>query len=257
MSANLIVFEGLDGSGKSTALEKVSKHLTDLGVPHTSVACPSKIKGSVSEKCRQILLGGSQVESPTVEALLYAAAITDVLQNQIFPALARGEVVLCDRFFHTLVVYQGYCRKLDAPIKDRQWWLWKITSMIRNSIDMLNSPIEVHSRPDDLKISTLYFHVHTKVAIERLNIRRHLAGGEINHYDEASVQFYETAESAYHALARKRKLSGSDAGCALGFAETPYVIQANRTAQEVHTQVTDVVSREILKITDGCAAGYW
>ena len=106
-----ISFEGGDGCGKSTQMSLAAEYLTERGwiVRKTREpgGCP------VSERVREILLDvKSEGMTPECEALLFAAARAQHVREVIRPALKRGEIVLCDRFLDSSLVYQGVGRAL-------------------------------------------------------------------------------------------------------------------------------------------------
>ncbi|YAL83704.1 dTMP kinase [Dermacoccaceae bacterium W4C1] len=106
-----VVFEGGDGAGKSTQLERLEAHLSARGerVLRTREPGGTPLGASI----RQLLLHGDEVV-PRAEALLFAADRAQHVQTTVRPALARGEVVLQDRYLDSSVAYQGAGRALDA-----------------------------------------------------------------------------------------------------------------------------------------------
>lgn len=107
-----ITFEGIDGSGKSTHIERTVAELHTQGHRVTSTREPGGT--ALGESLRHIVL--AQDVDPLTEALLMFAARRHHLRHVIEPALARGEVVLCDRFTDSSFAYQGYGHGLDLPI---------------------------------------------------------------------------------------------------------------------------------------------
>lgn len=108
-----ITFEGCDGCGKSTQLKMMSDYLTKEGVPHIFTREPGG--GKISEAIREILLSGKNSEmTDECEALLYAAARVQHLSDRVEPALARGELVICDRYVDSSLAYQAYARGLGT-----------------------------------------------------------------------------------------------------------------------------------------------
>ncbi|MCL4441680.1 MAG: dTMP kinase [Firmicutes bacterium] len=107
-----IVFEGVDGSGKSTQLNLLNKFLTAKQIP----TCTTREPGGtpVGEKIRELLLDPnfSEIQGRT-EALLYAAARAQLVAQVIRPQLEQGTVVLCDRYIDSTLAYQGYGRGMD------------------------------------------------------------------------------------------------------------------------------------------------
>lgn len=108
-----ITFEGLDGSGKSTQLEKLARSLRAHGLSVTVTREPG---GTISgEKIREVLLhSATSGLSPLTEMALMFASRAQHIHEVILPALAEGRVVLCDRFTDSTEAYQGGGRKLGA-----------------------------------------------------------------------------------------------------------------------------------------------
>src|SRR5271156_317743 len=108
-----ITFEGLDGSGKSTQLEKLARSLRAHGLSVTVTREPG---GTASgEKIREVLLhSGTAGLSPLTEMALMFASRAQHIHEVILPALAEGRIVLCDRFTDSTEAYQGGGRKLGA-----------------------------------------------------------------------------------------------------------------------------------------------
>ena len=111
MNGKFIAFEGCEGAGKSTQMRLLSEKLQERGVAHVVTREPGG--GPISEAIRTIILDGKNAAmTDECEALLYAAARAQHLSEVILPALARGEWVLCDRYFFSTLAYQGYGRGL-------------------------------------------------------------------------------------------------------------------------------------------------
>jgi len=106
-----ISLEGIDGCGKSTLKEAL---LRELGRTHSVVGIREPGGTPVSEKIRDMLLDirNSGIIGRT-EALLYAAARSQVTAEVISPALTRGQIVIADRYLDSTIAYQGYGRGLD------------------------------------------------------------------------------------------------------------------------------------------------
>ena len=108
-----ITFEGCDGCGKSTQLKMLSDYLTENNIPHIFTREPGG--GKISEAIREILLNGKNSEmTDECEALLYAAARVQHLRDRVQPALDKGELVVCDRYFDSSFAYQAYARGLGV-----------------------------------------------------------------------------------------------------------------------------------------------
>ena len=111
MSGLFITMEGTDGAGKTTQTELLRKYLEDKGF---SVICVREPGGTViSEKIRSIIIDTEHKKmNARTEALLYAAARAQLVSEVIIPTLKKGDVVVCDRFIDSSIVYQGDARKL-------------------------------------------------------------------------------------------------------------------------------------------------
>jgi len=103
-----ITFEGPDGSGKSTQIALLAEHLRISGREVVTVREPGGTL--MGERIRAILLGeGGAVEiSPRADALLFNASRAQLVAEVIAPALARGAIVIADRFFDSTLAYQGF-----------------------------------------------------------------------------------------------------------------------------------------------------
>jgi dTMP kinase len=105
-----ITFEGPEGAGKSTLIQALSGRLQQSGQAVLVTREPGA--GPVGSKIRAILLDGDEVH-PRAEMFLFLADRAQHIEMVVRPALARGEVVLCDRHADSTVVYQGYARGGD------------------------------------------------------------------------------------------------------------------------------------------------
>jgi len=116
-----ITLEGGDGSGKTTQSNLLAGWLTDEG--HTVVRTREPGGSEVGHLIRDIVLHHRGDIAPRAEALLYAADRAHHVATVVRPALARGEVVLQDRYLDSSVAYQGAGRVLDATeIRDLSLW---------------------------------------------------------------------------------------------------------------------------------------
>jgi dTMP kinase len=108
----LITFEGPDGGGKTTQIGLLAEHLRRLGY---AVRCTREPGGTaLGDRIRGLLLDPLNREmAPRTEALLYMAARAQHVAEVIAPALAKGEIVLSDRYADSTFVYQGAARRLS------------------------------------------------------------------------------------------------------------------------------------------------
>jgi dTMP kinase len=105
-----VVFEGLDGSGKTTQAMKLAQYLRDRGCEAVTVEEPGGTP--VGERIREILLNTEEELEPLTELLLYEASRHQLVRRVIEPALSRGEIVICQRYAYSSLAYQGYGREL-------------------------------------------------------------------------------------------------------------------------------------------------
>ena len=121
MKGKFIVFEGIDGSGKTTQINQLSKWLigTDL-IPENNKLVITREPGGtkLGKSIRSLLLDTSREKSPgsITELLLYAADRSQHVNEIIRPTLDKGDWVISDRFCGSTLAYQGYGRKLDINV---------------------------------------------------------------------------------------------------------------------------------------------
>ena len=171
-----ITFEGIDGAGKSTHIEKVAQAFRAAGRTVTLTREPGGTP--LAEKLRALVLGDAM--DPLCEALLMFAARRDHLQTVIEPALAAGGVVICDRFTDATFAYQGFGRGFDLAV------LHQLEAWVQGRP-------EGGLREPDL---TLWFDLSPAVAAKRL------AGARVPDRFEAQPQaFFERVAQGYAARA--------------------------------------------------------
>jgi len=111
MKGKFIVFEGSDGSGKTTILNNVKKYLNDNNIDYVLTREPGGTE--ISEEIRSILLSNDNKEmSYRTEALLYAASRAQHVDQIIKPAIEEGKLVISDRFVMSSLAYQAFGRRL-------------------------------------------------------------------------------------------------------------------------------------------------
>ncbi|MEC5290770.1 dTMP kinase [Aurantimonas sp. C2-6-R+9] len=118
MTSFFITFEGGEGSGKTTQIARLARHLEAQGRIVVTTREPGGSPGA--DAIRHVILSGAAEElGPEVEAILFAAARADHVAAVIRPAIQRGEVVLCDRFHDSTRVYQFLDASLDRDLMKR------------------------------------------------------------------------------------------------------------------------------------------
>jgi dTMP kinase len=108
-----ITFEGGEGCGKSTQSRALFKNIRASGVPVILTQEPGGTP--LGREVRQWLKGEADSD-PVAELLLFNASRVQLVNNVIRPSLKEGKVVLCDRFYHSTIAYQGYGRGLDFDL---------------------------------------------------------------------------------------------------------------------------------------------
>ncbi len=151
-SAWFISFEGIDGAGKSTHIEGLAQWFKSRGHVVTLTREPGGTP--LAEKFRELALHESM--DPLTEALVMFAARREHLVHVIEPALARGEVVLCDRFTDATFAYQGGGRGFD----------WNVLKALEQMVQ--NVPAATLRQPD----LTIWFDLDPAVAAQRLSTAR-------------------------------------------------------------------------------------
>ena len=179
MSGIFISFEGIDGAGKSTHIESLAKSFEAQGRVVTQTREPGGTP--LAEKLRAMLLNDPMDD--ITETLLVFAARRDHLQTLIEPALARGEVVLCDRFTDATFAYQGGGRGLDLDmLKTLEHW-------VQTKHSTGNHPASAALRQPDM---TVWFDIAPEVAAERL------AGVRVpDKFEAQPIEFFQKVAAGY------------------------------------------------------------
>jgi len=175
-----VTFEGLDGSGKSTHLERAAKWLAGEGVDPLVTHEPGGTE--IGRAIRKVFLDrGHGAMDAKVEMLLVFAERRQHLVELVEPTLAAGRHVLCDRFTDSTVAYQGHGRGI--PLETIQ------------AVDELATG---GRRPD----MTLLFDLPAELARRRGHSKRRRKAGAVDRLDAESLAFYERVREGYLALAR-------------------------------------------------------
>ncbi|MFN3884167.1 MAG: dTMP kinase [Rhodocyclaceae bacterium] len=169
-----ITLEGIDGAGKSTHLAWLVEFLRGRGLSVVQTREPGGTP--LGEKLRELLL--SEPMHLETEALLMFAARREHLERVIWPALDRGQWVVCDRFTDASFAYQGGGRGLSLD-KLRQLETW----------------VQGGFQPD----LTLLFDLPVEVAMQRMNG----AARQLDRFEREKIDFHERVRAAYLARARQ------------------------------------------------------
>ncbi|WP_067064490.1 dTMP kinase [Roseateles chitosanitabidus] len=174
MSGRFITFEGIDGAGKSTHIERVARHLRQGGAELVQTREPGGTP--LAESLRELFLHRDM--DGLTEALLVFAARRDHVRNVIAPALAQGHTVLCDRFTDASFAYQGGGRGMD----------WQVLGTLERWVQ--------EGREPDL---TFWFDVDPAVAAQRRAQAR-----DADRLEQLDLAFFERVRDAY-----RRRAEGS------------------------------------------------
>jgi dTMP kinase len=174
-----ITFEGMDGSGKTTQMERLAARLRGMGRTVVETAEPGG--PPIAMKIRRILLDSANQElSAVTEVLLYFASRAQNVDEWIVPALARGDIVLSDRFTDSSLVYQGYGRNLGAVT---------VAELERIACRGVKPGL------------TLLVDVDAEASLARARARNAAHPHCETRMDDQSLEFHRRVWEAYHALA--------------------------------------------------------
>ena len=207
--SKFITFEGGEGSGKSTVMKDVAARLTKEGYKLVLTREPGGTP--IAEEIRNVILDKDNTKmDPRTEALLYAASRRQHLVEKIWPALERGEIVLCDRYLDSSLAYQGGARGLGVD---------KVLS-----INMFATEGEY---PD----LTLLFDLEPEEGLKRIEKNK---GREVNRLDLEKLEFHKKVRDNFHALAKK-------------YSTRYVIIDASKSLNEVEDEVYKIIKETISK----------
>jgi dTMP kinase len=174
-----ITFEGGEGAGKSTQIARLANKLRGR---HFDVVVTREPGGSPgAEAVRHVLLSGAaEPFGPKMEAILFAAARSDHVEQVIRPAVERGAVVLCDRFLDSSRVYQGVTGDLDPAF---------MSELERVAINGMMPGL------------TLILDVDPAEGLRRATARR--GEGAADRFERETVAIHQRRRDAYLAIARQ------------------------------------------------------
>ena len=174
-----ITFEGGEGAGKSTQIERLAKKLRAKRYDILVTREPGGSPGA--EAVRHVLLSGAaEPFGPKMEAFLFAAARSDHVEQVVRPAVESGRIVLCDRFLDSSRVYQGVTGNLDAAF---------MAELERVAINGM--------MPD----MTLIFDIDPVEGLRRASARR--GEDQADRYEKEDLAVHERRRQAYLAIAEE------------------------------------------------------
>ncbi len=168
-----ITFEGGEGTGKSTQIQRLRDFLNARQIPHQVTREPGGVPSA--ERIRELLLNAGIDWAPVTEALLMSAARHEHVQQLILPALQREEWVICDRFADSTSVYQGHAHGLGVE-----------------AIQALNKFTLGNLTPD----LTFVFELPASQGLAR---KKSQPQGE-NRFEQMELSFHKRVQAGYTAL---------------------------------------------------------
>ena len=180
MSGKFITFEGIEGCGKSTQIKRLAIRLANQNKEVIQLREPGGT--TIGEAIREVVKHppGDAPISPDTELLLMNASRAQLVQQVIRPALDKGSVVLCDRFYDSSLAYQGYGRKLD---------LTRVQTAIHLAVGK--------TKPD----LTLLLNIPLKVSAARVTRRQSETGESNDQFDHSGELFFQRVLDGFYALA--------------------------------------------------------
>jgi len=175
-----VVFEGLDGSGKSTLMRAFKAYLDSKNQSFKEVFDPGGTP--IGDKVREVLLSKEDVPAVQTELLLYQASRSELVFKLIKPALDSGLWVLSDRFYQSTIAFQGYGRGIS--LDEINWLSLYATGGLKPDVVVwVNTPVDVCS--------------------ERLQ-KRKSEGEELSRLDEEKRAFHQKVYQGYKALSEAK-----------------------------------------------------
>lgn len=204
-----ITIEGPEGSGKTTATNKVIEELTRLGYDVVRTREPGGTP--ISEQIRNVILDKANTAmDPRTEALLYAAARRQHLVEKVWPLTKEGKIVVCDRYIDSSLAYQGGARGLG----------------IQNIID-INMFATDNTWPD----LTLLFDIEPELGLERISKN---SAREVNRLDLEKLDFHKKVRETFLELAKSQP-------------HRFVIIDASKSQEEVAKAALDAILARLCK----------
>jgi len=196
-----VSFEGIEGCGKTTQIALLSEYLKKHSIAHTITREPGGT--AVGEGIRKILLHSETIHlTAASELLLFYASRSQNIHEKIRPALERNEMVICDRYYHASMAYQGYGRGIPLD------FIYKLT-------DLVCQPY----RPD----ITFLLDIEPEVGLARARARNHGRPENEGRFEDETLDFYNSVRDGYLELASED--------------ERIQIIYADRPIEAVHRHI--------------------
>ena len=196
-----VSFEGIEGCGKTTQIALLSEYLKKHSIAHTITREPGGT--AVGEGIRKVLLNSETIRlTAASELLLFYASRSQNIQEKIKPALERNEIVICDRYYHASMAYQGYGRGIPLDF-------------IRKLTDLVCDPY----RPD----LTFLLDIEPEIGLARARARNHGRIENEDRFEAEDLEFYNRVREGYLELASED--------------ERIQLLYADRSIETVHRHV--------------------
>jgi dTMP kinase len=196
-----ITFEGIEGSGKTTQAQLLRDFLVNKGYRVTFTREPGW--GILGRLIRRMLLEERNLElDPVAELCLFCADRAQHVKELLKPRLKAGDIVICDRFADSTVVYQGYGRGLDIEL-----------------VKKVANASTLGLKPD----ITLLLNLPVKIALSRIRNRE-----SMTKFEEEPLEFHERIRQGYLFIAQKEP-------------DRIKVINAARGVDQIREEITDIV----------------
>lgn len=199
-----IVFDGPEGSGKSTQAKMLYKHLKKTGYDVILTREPGGTK--MAEMVRKIILSPKLKITPMAELLLYEASRAQHIAEVILPNLRKNRIVISDRFADASVVYQGYARGLGMKL-----------------VEELNKLVVNNLYPD----ITFILDIPPEEGLSRVKTSRN----SFDRLEQEDLNFHNKIREGYLKLAKKRK-------------NFFVIKVNNKTAEEVHQKILQILRKQ-------------
>lgn len=202
-----ITFEGTEGAGKTTQIQKLAERFRQHGF--TVTLCREPGGTPLGEEIRNLLKHSKAGDgmSPETELLLMNAARAELVRQVIRPALERKEIVISDRFLDSSLAYQGFGRGLPIP-------------QVRTIIDFAVGGLRPHL--------TLLLRIPLDVSEERRRSRNENPDGATDRFEKSGREFFHRVEEGFEKLAAWE-------------SDRIRVIDATRSMDEVHAEIWKAV----------------
>ena len=178
MTGLFITFEGGEGCGKSTQIAALKARLEAMGKTVVQTREPGGT--ALGESVRSLLQhdDAGQGMSPEAELLLFAASRAQHVRELIAPAIAQGQIVLCDRFLDSTTVYQGVARAIDYK-----------------KVDTINQFAIGDTKPD----LTILIDLPPEIGLARVHAR---SDGKLDRMEKEAIEFFQAVRRGYLDLAK-------------------------------------------------------